>query len=611
MVTRMDKTEQEKRVTHMNELRTRQDMIDAAAALIQPLIPCLSPGKSRLLLGHTGVCYDEGVAGMEGFSRVLWALVPMLAGKVPQAEPLWQLWKEGIINGTDPEHEEYWGDIGSCDQRMVEMAVMGMALCLVPERFYGELTTRQQDNLFRWLNQINHHEMPRNNWQFFRILVNIGFLNVGRPVDDKRLQSDLDDMEGHYTADGWYFDKETQRDYYTLWAFHYYGLVYAAAMDSRDPQRAERFRQRARLMLPRFACWFDREGRGLPYGRSLTYRFAQGSFFSACALAGVTAEKVDWGQLKGLLLQNLRYWLRQPIFDRDGVLTIGYGYPNLIMSEGYNGPGSAYWAMKVFAVLALPEEHPFWQAEERPCDVPPVFCDEHVRLLLTRDGDNRQVVAYTAGNHAYEHMHEDEKYEKFAYSTQFAFSVVKEAGALNRGAFDSMLAVKGGKDLWHARSGCDSFSITEKEVTFTWRPMDGVRIESRIIPWGMWHVRRHVVTADRPVEAAEGAFAIPRDWPGRRLCDRVATAIRADAACALAHGEKGTSAIYAIQGYEKGEVIYPEANTNLMYPRTVLPTLHAHLPAGTTTLVCCVFTDAGNACPTEIPKEVLDIAQPC
>ena len=594
-----------------NPLRTRQDMVKAACQLIAPVTKCLTPGKARLLLGSSGASYDEGVAGMEGFSRVLWALVPMLAGGCPEAEPLWTLWREGLVHGTDPAHEEYWGDIGPFDQRMVEMAVMGMALCLIPERFYHELTPAQQDNLYRWLDQINQHEMPKNNWQFFRILVNIGFMNVGRPVNEKRLMSDLDDMEGHYVADGWYFDKATQRDYYTLWAFHYYGLVYAKVMETRDPERAARFRERAALILPRFACWFDREGRGLPYGRSLTYRFAQSSFFSACALSGVTAEGLGWGELKGLLLRNLRFWMQQPIFDRDGVLTIGYGYPNLVMTEGYNAPGSPYWAMKVFAVLALPETHPFWQTEEKEYTPPAVFCDEQVRLLLTRDGNNRQVIAYTAGNHAYEHMHEDEKYEKFAYSTQFAFSVVKEAGTLNKGAFDSMLALRGEKDLWHARSGCDSFSLTDTEVAFTWRPMDGVTIDSRIIPVGMWHVRRHVITTDRPLMGAEAAFAVPRDMPGQRLCDRILTVCLADEGRALAHGAQGSTAIYAVSGYERGEVLRPEANTNLLSSRTVLPTLHASIPAGTTTLICAVFADAGDAAPDEIPEEVMNIAKSC
>ncbi len=594
-----------------NPLQTRQDLVRAAVQLITPLTGCLTPGKARLMLGHTGASYDEGIAGMEGFSRVLWALTPMLAGKCPEAEALWALWKEGLIHGTDPGHEEYWGDIGPFDQRMVEMAVMGMALCLIPERFYHELTPVQQDNLYRWLDQINQHEMPKNNWQFFRILVNIGFMNVGRPVNEARLQSDLDDMEGHYVADGWYFDKATQRDYYTLWAFHYYGLVYARVMDKLEPERAARFRERARLILPRFAGWFDREGRGLPYGRSMTYRFAQSSFFSACAIAGVTSDEIGWGELKGLLLRNLRFWFRQPIFDRDGVLTIGYGYPNLIMTEGYNAPGSPYWAMKVFAVLALPEEHPFWQAEEKRYDPPAVLCDEQVRLLLTRDEQNRQVVAYTAGNHAYEHMHEDEKYEKFAYSSKFAFSVVKEAGTLKKGAFDSMLALKGDKDLWHGRSGCDSFSLSEKEVAFTWRPMDGVCIQSRIIPVGMWHVRKHVITTDRPLEGAEAAFAIPRDMAGARLCDRIPTHCQADEASASAHGPQGSTAIFAIRGYAQGEVIAPEANTNLMASRTVIPTLHAAIPEGTTTLVCAVFADADDKLPQAIPEEVLSVAQSC
>ena len=61
--------------------------------------------------------------------------------------------------------------------------------------------------------------------------------------------------------------------------------------------------------------------------------------------------------------------------------------------------------------------------------------------------------------------------------------------------------------------------------------------------------------------------------------------------------------------YERGEVLRPEANTNLMSPRTVIPTLHASLPAGTTTLVCAVWCDAGDLIPNEIPEEVLNIAQ--
>ncbi len=593
-----------------NPLKTRQDLVRAAVDILRPTLDCLTPGRARMIVGAGSAHYPEDVAGMEGWSRVLWALVPMLIGKCPEAEPFWQLWREGLIHGTDPAHEEYWGEIGPYDQRMVEMAVIGTGLCFAPERFWEEFTPAQRENLFAWLDQINRHDMPRNNWRYFRILVNLGFRRVGCPVDGDRLREDLDMMESHYVGDGWYFDYPTKRDYYTIWGFHFYSLLCAVVMREEDPERCRRFVERARLIAPRFACWFDREGRALPYGRSLTYRFCQGSFWAAMAFAGVTAEGLGWGEIRGLLLRNLRWWLSMPIFDRGGALTVGYGYPNLCVAEGYNAPGSPYWGLKTFFALALPEDHPFWQAEETVYEPPRVFLDEQVRLLITRDADNRQVVAYTAGNHAWEHMHEDEKYEKFAYSTQFAFSVVKEAGTLQKGAFDSMLAVKRqGRDLWHARSGCDAFALTEDRVSFTWSPLEGVTIDTVIAPLGLWHIRRHRIRSEFPLEAAEGAFAVRRDWAGVRPCDRISSALSADERHAAAHGAYGSTAIFALRGYGSGEVILPEPNTNLMVPRTVLPTLRAALPAGETVLLCAVWADAGDDCPDTLPKEVEQLAE--
>ncbi len=573
-----------------NPLKTRADLVHGAIEMIRPLVDCLTPGRARMIVGEGSAHYSEDVAGMEGYSRVLWALVPMLIGQCPEAEPYWMLWREGLIHGTDPEHPEYWGKIRDFDQRMVEMAVIGTGLCFVPDRFYGELSEKEQENLYQWLNQINRYDMPQNNWRFFRILVNLGFRRVGRPVDEVRMKEDLDLMESHYVGDGWYFDAPTKRDYYTIWGFHYYSLVYVAAMRDLDPERCERFVCRAQQIAPRFACWFDREGRAIPYGRSLTYRFCQGAFFAAMAFAGVTCEGMDYGVEKGFLLRNLRYWMQMPIFDRGGALTVGYGYPNLCVAEGYNAPGSPYWGMKAFFALALPEEHPFWQAEEKDYDSPIVFLDEHVRMLLTRDRQNRQVIAYTAGNHAWEHMHEQEKYEKFAYSSHFGFSVIKEPTTLEKGAYDSMLAVRRtGQDLWHSRYGCSSFSLEESEIRFIWCPMEGVQISTKLIPCGNWHIRRHEITTEYEIECAEGAFAVRRDWAGTRPCDRISTEIMAGDNYACAHGAYGTSAILALDGYETGEVIAPEPNTNMIYPRTVLPMLHARIQPGKTVLICAVF----------------------
>ena len=595
-----------------NPLQTRQDMIDAAMAIIRPTLKYLTPGRSRLMLSDAAAAhYDEGIAGMEGFSRVLFAVIALLRGKAPEAEEIWPLFREGIIHGTDPEHEEYWGDIGPYDQRMVEMAAYGMGLALVPERFYHELPEKARENLCRWLSAINRYDMPKNNWKFFRVMVNVGFLAVDREADEEMLRRDLDELESHYMADGWYFDVPNQRDYYTIWAFHFFSLIYAKVCRERDPERCERFLARARMMMPRFACWFDADGRALPYGRSLTYRFAQSDFWAASAFAENPCEGIGYGEIKGFLLRNLRFWQKKPIFDREGILTVGYGYPNPVAAEGYNAPGSPYWGMKAFIALALPESHPFWQAEEMPYTPPERFCDEHVRLLLTRDAENRQAVAFTAGNHASEHMHEDEKYEKFAYSTHFGFSVIKEASTLGKGAFDSMLAVKRqGKDLWHGRSGCERFSVTDEKIECTWRPMEGVRIDTQLIPvTGQWHVRYHVISTEYPIECAEAAFAVKRDGAGKRLCDRVRTACETEGCAAIAHGPFGTSAIYGLRGYGEAVIVHPECNTNLMEPRTELPTLKCVLRPGTHILLCAVFAATGDEMPAHIPEEVLKYAQ--
>ena len=108
-----------------NPLCTRADLCRAAADMLHPLTECMTPGKARIYVGNGSAHYGEDVSGMECWSRALWALVPMLAGKCPEAEELWPLWQEGLIHGTDPADAEYWGEIGDFDQRMVEMAVIG------------------------------------------------------------------------------------------------------------------------------------------------------------------------------------------------------------------------------------------------------------------------------------------------------------------------------------------------------------------------------------------------------------------------------------------------------------------------------------------------------
>ena len=577
-----------------NPMRTRKDVELAALQLIEPLIPFLSPGKARLHLGETGAAYDAGIAEMEGFARPLWAIVPMLAGGCKEVEPIWAIWREGIANGTDPEHPEYWGKIGSCDQRQVDMAVFGYGMAIAPQQFFFSLPEAAQKNLYDWLDQINRTELYHNNWIYFRVLVNIGFMVCGLPHNEKRLQDDFAALETHYEGDGWYYDLPGQLDYYTPWAFHYYGLIYAKAMQERDAARSKTLFERAKAIAPDIACWFDATGEALPYGRSLTYRFAQSAFFSALAMAEGESDALSYGAMKRMVLGNMRKWFKKPIFDRDGVLTIGYGYPSLLMAEGYNAPGSPYWAMKAFACLALPEGHPFWQTEEKAYAAPTVCAQQHMRMLVTRSEDGSHVIAYPAGNCCESHAHCEAKYEKFAYSTVFGFSVPKTQINLAGGAFDSMLALSEDGVHWHTRYQAKEYQIEENRVFSRWRPMPGVEVETEIIPHGEWHLRRHRMKTSRALQAAEGGFAIARGD---------AAQVSADDGQAVVAAPWGTSAVCAIAGYDSAQVLAPDVNTNLMAPRTLLPTLRAALEPGEHVLVCAVLGTPKAVQGLTIPEE--------
>jgi hypothetical protein len=586
-----------------NPLLCRADVAKAASQLLTPLLALLSEGKARLQLGDTGAVYPAEIAQMEAFARPLWAIIPMLAGDCAEAAPLWEAWREGISHGVDPEQPEYWGEVGDFDQRLVEMAVFGMGMSIAPEQFFFSLPECTRKQLYAWLNQINLRELPKNNWIFFRVLVNIGFETCGLAYSSERLAEDLQEIETHYEGDGWYFDYPSQRDYYTFWGFHYYGLIYSVVMRNQDPERAKAYRERAVQAARDFACWFDSSGEAVPYGRSLTYRFAQSAFFSAAAFAGAISDEVDYGVLKHLVLGNLRCWLRKPIFTRDGVLTIGYGYPNLLMAEGYNAPGSPYWAMKTFLCLALPESHPFWTATEKPFAAPEISLQPHAPMVVTRSDGNRHVLCYPNGNHAPEHAHDEAKYEKFAYSSVFGFSVPKAAKNLKAGAFDSTLAVSPDGVTYQTRYGCKRGAISKVELYSVWSPYPGVNVESRIFPLrGGWHVRIHCLTCEKETYVAEGGFAIARDGqPAGESCETKTSA------SFKAHW--GISAIVAFRGYDGASLVGAEPNTNLMANRTLIPTLTALLPAGSHRLDCAVYGSPENGWDGSIPEEGLRILQ--
>uniref|UniRef100_UPI00403FAE52 DUF2264 domain-containing protein n=1 Tax=Paenibacillus sp. FSL H8-0282 TaxID=2954741 RepID=UPI00403FAE52 len=587
----------------INPLKTREDLVSALEQLTDPLRPLYSRGGARLAIGGTGASYPAVTAEMEGFSRVLWGLVPLLMGGGESG--LWDTVLDGIRHGTDPAHEEYWGEVQDYDQRLVEMAVFGFALAAIPGQIWSPLTQKEQEQLYSWLNQINSHPCYDCNWLFFNVLVNVGFRRIGRPYDAEQLENNLKRMDDFYLGDGWYSDGiNGHSDYYVPFAIHYYALLYAKLMEQEDPERSQVFKERARLFATEFLGWFAPDGSALPYGRSLTYRFAQSAFWGALVYAGVEGFPV--GVVKGLVLRNLRWWFSQPIFDAGGILTIGYTYPNLVMAENYNAPGSPYWALKTFLPLALSAEHPFWKEEELPLpDIPAVIVQKPAHLVIVREPASGHVAAFNSG-HLYtnEHTHTSAKYEKFVYSTGFGFSVPRSEWGLSQGAFDSMLALsESGDNLYRVRRRNMESRIVDNVLHSVWKPWTNVEVRTWIVAGLPWHIRIHRIETGRPLDAAEGGFALGQEAGVEQQIGLTTAAVST---------ARGISGVKGLIGYEKAELIWPNANTNLLHPRTVLPTLTTFLEPGIHWLASAVYGDlSGDSCGGIIeqsPESILKVA---
>jgi hypothetical protein len=43
------------------------------------------------------------------------------------------MYRSGLAAGLDPEHPDYWGEVGPVDQRMVELAAIAFALYVAPD----------------------------------------------------------------------------------------------------------------------------------------------------------------------------------------------------------------------------------------------------------------------------------------------------------------------------------------------------------------------------------------------------------------------------------------------------------------------------------------------
>lgn len=566
-------------------LSSREEVTQALMTMLSALDKQFPAGVAQFSLGKTCAHYSTGIAEMEGLSRALWGLFPLMAGGADV--PLGEKYINAIKLGTDPQSPSYWGETGPYDQRLVEMAAYGLGLALLQDTLTDRFSETELKNLHRWLNQITDAQMPDSNWNYFAIIVQLGFKRAGMPYDQAAIDRRFNMMEAYYLGGGWYSDGPGRpKDYYISMAFHFYGLIYATLNAQDDPVRAATLRERAGLFAKDFIYLSAADGASVPFGRSLTYRFAMVAFWSGVAFAGL--DVFSPGVVKGLILRHLRWWLEQPIFDRDGILTLGFAYPNLAMCEDYNSPGSPYWALKVFLIMALPADSDFWQAQELPLpELAPVHAIVPAQQILQHHENSQHVVMLTSGQlELNNYVNTEAKYTKFAYSTRFGFTIERGRYGIKHAACDSMLLLSDNDNYWRGRRECDSVEMQDGAIYSRWLPWHDVQIDTWLIPCGDWHVRVHHVTSARRLQTVEGGFAV----------------IKADAETggqwSRVRAVNGMSVIADIAPqapFRRGDSVVTPPNSSVMFAEcAVIPTLTGEIDAGEHWL-CCAVNASGDS----------------
>jgi hypothetical protein len=264
------------------------------------------------------------------------------------------------------------------------------------------------------------------------------------------------------------------------------------------------------------------------------------------------------------------------------------------IAERYISPASPYWAMKIFISLALPESHHFWASTEQSLpEGPAIVVQSQPRMVICRDGEH--VFALAGGQSIKSRpRHAAEKYAKFCYSTHFGFSLPSAQSGPEFTVPDSMLALSEEGEYFRVRRRSDQLQFKGHTIESVWRPWPQVEITTWLIPAPPWHLRVHHIKTDRPLYSLEGGFAVSRE--GDDLITP-ASQYRNEQGLSTAQYNNGACLIRDILGSRLGIVLSAAPNTNLLYGRSVIPSLMGHHEAGEFWLACSVVGWLGQKRP--------------
>ena len=499
-------------VTKVGE--TKQSWRKAFISLWEPTLNKFSKGNARVqITGPQISANGKKSDGYESFARTFIGVAFYLHQKQESIVRLSngekidiaEIYRKGIVNGTNPKHHEYWGKIKS-KQRLVENASIALGLLLTRQHILCRFSKEERHNLTKWFSTNVVKDFPMNNWQWFKVFHYLLLEEIECGIDENDMKETLIRLEHPYQGNGWYSDGmstlECHYDYYVPWAMHFYSLLFAYLAGNKYGKWKKRYIARAKKFMSDYQYFFTPGNPPPLYGRSQTYRFASLAPWGVSLLLNCC--DVDYSWLKRSAVDTVNTFLERGATRSDGILTMGYYNEFTPILEKYNGPGSPYWAFKGFSLLLLPEKHPFWKVKTEKVEPKKVVYSIPItKLMLTHDG-NSQIVMLNAGS---SNAGRAIKYNKFAYSNIFLPN-------FGGNPVDNALLLKSEKDfLWRQRGRIIENSCNGNVCELKWIPnkIDQTIVKTILIGRHDGYVIFHRIYNMYPLLFQSGGFAIAQD----------------------------------------------------------------------------------------------------
>ncbi len=351
---------------------TRQHWLDAATYLLDgafsyihtlddPMHFPKQPGKSYPTDGK-----PNKTENLEGLCRTMFVAIPLLKEN-PALElngiKVGDYYRQLLRNMSDPSKPGYIQHLkGGPSQTLVEFGALALSLTVMPEIIWEPLTQQEKDALAALMLSYGNGPTIGSNWRFFNIFVMSFFKDHGYAIKDDYLNELLQKSLDQYRGCGWYNDSPAY-DYYSMWAFQMYGMIWAHYYgDKFNPEAGRQFVDNFRDLVPNYPYMFAEDGKMNMYGRSITYRIATVVPFPL--MGWLNDPSINYGWMRRIASSTILQFLENPALMKDRVPTLGFYGAFEPAVQIYSCRGSVYWMGKAFLGLLLPADNPFWTAVE-------------------------------------------------------------------------------------------------------------------------------------------------------------------------------------------------------------------------------------------------------